>query len=201
MSKKTPLLFLIVVLLGGLGYGATRLKQTADISSRADAEAKSEAAEQKECQEHLALFYKAWKKYRADNKGANPSSLEAMIPKYIPDTSVLLCPTAVRLDKMNKHLDRGNIKIDGKTVDVTYGFRWMSAGFSMQAKKQGDTIPIVVCKCHQQAMYTLSYNKVFREAAFDDEERGKLIPAVANAPILGVRMNGKVEALDLSTNR
>jgi hypothetical protein len=202
MSKsKVPVMLLICLVLIGLGVGGYRLAIGMGVASRAEAEAKAEEGERKECEKRLAIFYQAWKKYKADNKGAEPSSIQAMIPKYISDTSLLVCPTAARLDKENIRLDRGSFQVNKQNVDMTYGFRWMTAGFSKQAKKQGDKIPIVICKCHQQAMYEMAYNKVPHEVSFDDEERAKLTPEVANAPILGVRMNGKVEALDSSADR
>jgi len=202
MSKsKTPLLLLIVLVLIGLGYGGYTMTKSMGVASRADAEEKAEEAERKECEARLALFYKAWKQYKADNKGAAPSSIAAMIPRYIPDPGVLVCPTAARLDREKISLERGNFKVKDKEVDVTYGFRWMTAGFSKFAKTQGDKMPLVICKCHQQAMYQMAYNKVAREAAFDDEERAKLNVKVANAPILGVRVDGTVGVLDSSKDR
>ncbi|MCW3095045.1 MAG: hypothetical protein JWL77_663 [Chthonomonadaceae bacterium] len=202
MSKiKLPHLVLIIVVLIGLGYGGYSLAKSMGVSSRAATEAKAEEGERKECEKRLAMFYQAWKSYKADHKGAEPSTIQAMIPKYISDTSLFVCPTAARLDKEKIRLDRGSFEVNRQNVDVTYGFRWMTAGFSKQAKKQGDQMPIVICKCHQQAMYRMAYNKQPHEVSFDDEERAKLAPEVANAPILGVRMNGKVGALDSSTDR
>lgn len=202
MSKsRIPIMLLVLIAVGALGYGGYRLKQTSEVSGRAAQEAKAEEAERKECEEHLALFYKAWKQYKADNKGATPPNIQALIPKYIPDTSILICPTAARLDKEQIHLDRGTIKMDGKSIDMTYGFRWLAAGFPKMMQKQGDKIPLVVCKCHQAAMYTIGYQKKFKEGAFDDEERAKLVSDVANAPVLAVRMNGKVEALGAGEDR
>jgi hypothetical protein len=202
MSKsKVPLILLILLVVAGLGFGGYRLTAAMGVSSRASEEAKAEVSERKACEANLALLYKAWKQYKADNKGAAPPTIQALIPKYISDVSVLECPTAARLDKQNIHLDRGTLEIDKKTIDVTYGFRWMAAGFAMLAKKQGDKMPLVICKCHQQAMYRMAYQKSSRELSFDDEERAKLNAEVAGAPILGVRMNGKVEALDSSTDR
>src|SRR3569623_869182 len=120
MSKtKVPLMLLILLVVGGAIYGGTRLKTASEVSARAVEEAKAEEAERKECEAHLALFYTAWKQYKADNKGAAPPSVAAMIPKYIPDPSVLICPTAARLDKTGMHLDRGTFKMDGKSIDMT----------------------------------------------------------------------------------
>jgi len=202
MSKsKVPLLLLIVAVLIGLGYGGYTMTKSMGVASRADAEAKAEESERKECEARLAMFYNAWKQYKSDHKGAEPPDLPSLFPKYLSDPSVLVCPTAARLDKEKKHLERGGFELNRKIVDVTYGFRWLTAGYSKQVKKFGDTIPLVVCKCHQQAMYELAYNKPPRENVFDDDSRGKLNATVANAPILGVRRNGKVEALDSSSER
>jgi hypothetical protein len=202
MSKiKLPHLVLIIVVLIGLGYGGYSLAKSMGVASRAAAETKVEEGERQECEKRLAMFYQAWKSYKADHKGAEPPTIQSMIPKYISDTSVFVCPTAARLDKEKIRLDRGSFEVNKQNVDVTYGFRWMTAGFSMLAKKQGDKMPIVICKCHQQAMYEMAYKKAPHEVTFDDEERAKLTPEVANAPILGVRMNGKVEALDSSIDR
>ncbi len=202
MSKsKVPLVLFVLVVIGGLGFGGYRLAIGMGVASRASAEAQAEVSERKECERRLGLIYEAWKKYKADNKGAEPPTIQALIPKYITDTSLLECPTATRLDKQKIHLDRGTFELDKKNVDVTYGFRWMTAGFSKQVKKQGDMVPLVICKCHQEAMYEMAYRKQPHEVSFDDEERVKLTPEVANAPILGVRRNGKVEALDPSTDR
>ena len=203
MSKsKTPLIVLVLVLLIGLGVGGYSLAKSMGIASRAAEESKAEESERKECEARLALFYQAWKKYKADNHGAAPPTIQAMIPKYIPDVSVLMCPTAVRLDKMKVHMDRGTFELNKQTVEETYGFKWMTPGFPHLAKKPGgDKIPIVICTTHQQAMYVVAYKKAPRAATFDDEERAKLIPEVANAPILGVRADGTVGSLDLSKDR
>ncbi len=203
MSKpRMPLIIvLLLAVVAGAVFGGMRLVKGMGIASNAGAEAKAEEAERKQCQEQLALLYKGWKQYRADHKGAEPPSIEAMIPKYIAKVELLECPTAVRLEKQHIHLDQGGFELNRRNVVVTYGFRWLTAGFPMQVKKQGDQVPLIICKSHQQAMYWKAYSKPPREGSFDDEERAKLTPEVASAPILGVRRNGKVEALSLSTDR
>ncbi len=203
MSKpRMPqLILLVLVVLAGVGIGGMQLKKSMDMASGVSEEAKAEESERKACQDRLALLYKGWKQYRDDHKGAEPPTIQAMIPKYITNADLLECPTAVRLEKEKIHLDQGTINQDGKNIVVTYGFRWLAAGFPMQVKKQGDTVPLIVCKCHQEAMYWKAYHKPPREGSFDDEERPKLTAEVANAPVLGVRRNGKVEALNLSTDR
>ncbi len=200
-SKMPGVIFLVLVVVVAVAYGVSRLKKGMDISARAAAETAAEAGERTECKARLALFYRAWKQYKADHKNAEPGSIQEMIPKYIPSPSLLECPTSVRLGKLGLRLEQGGFELDRQAVVVTYGFRWMTAGYPMQVKKQGDKIPLVVCKCHQEAMYQVSYKKQPREVTFDDEERAKLIPEVASAPILGVRRNGKVESLDLSLDR
>lgn len=203
MSKsKLPLIALVVlVALAGLGFGGYRLNIANGVSSRAADEDRAEVAERKICKDNLAQFYKAWKQYRADHKGSDPPTVQAMFPKYLSNVSILECPTAVRLDKKGLRLDRGGFELDRQNVDVTYGFRWMAAGFSKQVQKQGDKIPLVICKCHQQAIYLMAYRKPAKELSFDDEERAKLSAEVASAPILGVRRNGQVDVLDNSVDR
>jgi len=202
MSKsKVPLLLLIVAVLIGLGYGGVTMSKSMGVASRAEAEAKAEESERKECEARLALFYTAWKQYRADHKGIDPPDLPSLFPKYLSDPSVMLCPTAARLDKQKIRLERGGFELNRKMIPETYGFKWLTAGYPKQVKKFGDTIPLVVCKCHQQAIYELAYNKPPRESVFDDESRGKLNATVANAPILGVRRNGTVGVLDSSSER
>lgn len=200
-SKMPQIVLVALVALVALGYGAVRLKKGSEIASRADVEAKAEESERKECQARLALFYNAWKQFKADHKNAEPGTIQEMIPKYISSPDLLECPTSVRLGKKGIHMEQGGFTLNRQNVIVTYGFRWMTAGYPMQVKKHGDTMPLVVCKCHQQAMYQMAYLKPPREGTFDDEERVKLISDVSTAPILGVRRNGKVEVLDSSKDR
>ena len=64
--------------------------------SARSAKAQSTTEEDKEtCKNHFAAIYKAIKAYRADKKDL-PPYLSDLVPKYIKDPNVLVCPTVKR---------------------------------------------------------------------------------------------------------
>ena len=158
---------------------------------------KLEEPEIVECKRRLGLFYTAWKQYRTDHKNQDPPSLEALFPKYLHDPDTLMCPSQKRLSEAHVHLEVGWLKYNKKDYQVSYGFKWMSAGFTKFLQKKGDKIPLIVCTSHYTGTYKQAYNVIPKDARIDADERSKLVESVRNAPVLAVRRNGTVEAIDL----
>lgn len=185
----------IVACIGVAGYfGAKR----ASLAAKAATEAKLEEPEIGECKQRLSLFYVAWKRYRNDHKGADPPTIESMVPNYIKSVDLLICPTAARWEKNNRHLDQGKVQIDGKAYPETYGFRWLAAGFPRFVSKLGDKVPLIVCPSHMQAIYIAAYGKMPESNQIDSGSIGSQVPVVRDMRIYAVRRNGKVEGIDPS---
>ena len=190
------LLGVVVLALRSVQAGFQAVRH-ANVVSRADAEVKLEEPEIQECKRRLALFYDAWKKYRSDHQGHDPVSVEALMPKYISDPSLFVCPTAARLEKAKIILPHGYIHLpnNGGTRNETYGFKWMSAGYPLFVKHKGEQILLITCSAHREATYFVAYRKLPKDTAFDRDHVGSLPAEVRDAPLLAVRRNGKVEAV------
>src|SRR5947209_8231998 len=146
-------ILLVLALVGAVAGGALWLQKTRAAQAAARSEAEIEAPEIATCKKHLKAFYVAWKQYRADHRGANPPTFESLIPKYIKNPHDLLCPTAARWQKKGRPLDQGSITIEKRTYPVTYGFRWLAAGYGHGGKGAEDRSPLIVCTSHREAMY------------------------------------------------
>ena len=62
------------------------------------AQAKLDAEEKQECIDHLKLIYDAIQAYRMDHKEC-PNWLSDLVPQYLPDANVLICPVCKRTGK------------------------------------------------------------------------------------------------------
>ncbi len=195
---NTKALVGIVVIAAAVAGGSIVYKKS-QIAVRGAAEAKLEEPEIVECKHRLGLLYAAWKHYRTDHKSQDPPSVEALFPKYLHDPEMLMCPTQKRLTDAHIHLEVGWLKFNNKDYQVSYGFKWMSAGFSKFLQKKGDKIPLIVCTSHYTGTYKAAYNVIPKDARTDSDERSKLVEPVRNAPVLAVRRNGTVDVIDLGT--
>jgi hypothetical protein len=186
-----------VAVLAGLGVAGFYGIKHIQAASRGSAEAKLEVPEIQECKRRLALFYDAWTKYRSDHQGHDPVSVEMLMPKYISDPNLFVCPTAARLEKAKIILPHGYIHLPNKggTRNETYGFKWLSAGFPLFLKHKGDQILLITCSAHREAAFFVEYRKLPMDTDFDRDHIGSLPAAVRGAPLLAIRRNGKVEAV------
>jgi len=85
---------LAVILAGGLWVGATAHGVAQDDGPSAD-----QATEEKEgCTRNLKLIYAAIEAYQSDHKDL-PNWLSDLVPQYLPDANVLICPVCRRTGK------------------------------------------------------------------------------------------------------
>ena len=205
MQKKASftnvlMILLLAILIVGSGMFAYLKFGDNSRQGAAQQEQTVQKAEMQECRDRLAQFYKAWSAYRADHKSADPPSIEALIPKYLPNPELLVCPTAARWIKKGKPMQQGTMTMNRRQYPVTYGFQWLSSGYAHLLKKSGDRMPLVICEAHKEGLYRAAYRKPPGQASFDPEERMKLVPAVQEAYTLVLRHNGTVDFLDPNKN-
>ena len=159
-------------------------------------EAGLQASELAECRKRLGSFFDAYKRYKADHKGAEPQSFDELIPKYVKDPALLFCPTADRWTKAKRaRIEQGKLSYKGTDYPVTYGLLWMSPALAPVRKRLGDRAPLIRCEVHREALYRATYGKRPTLNAFGESERRGLIREVSEAPIPGVRGDGEVVLL------
>ncbi len=198
IDNRVGVAVLVVALVAGGGYiGLKQLRS----GGQADAEVKAQEPEIAECKKRLQTFYDAWKQYRADHKNQDPPSVESLIPKYIKDPSLLVCPTAERWQKQKMMFAEGSLTIGGKQYPESYGFKWLSAGYPKFVKKYGDKVALVECDVHKHALYVATYRRKPKPDAFDSDKTGQLLTAVRDSPTLAVRRSGTVEPLGVDEQR
>lgn len=146
-----------------------------------------------ECQQRLRAFHTAWSRYRRDHKGQEPPSFEAMIPRYIHDPHVLVCPTAERWQRQGHAVPHGSIKIGGKEYPVTYGFLWLAAGYPRLLKREGERAPLAVCRVHRSVFYAAVYRSP-PPMGGSGEGGEQSVPAAAG--VLVIRRDGEIGLLD-----
>jgi hypothetical protein len=146
------------------------------------------------CRQRLAKLHRAWSRYRAEHKNAEPPSFAALVPKYVAAAD-LFCPTAARWSKEGGSVGQGSLKVDGKEQPVTYGFQWLTSRYPITVKKRGERTPLITCEVHREVLYGAVYKKQLPLGAFDEPNRNGLIAEVANAPVLVVRRGGTVDIL------
>ena len=193
--RKTVVSLGVLVVILAFGIFLYFKFQASKVDELVHRELADQATEKKECQRRLALFFTAWKQYRADHKGTDPGNIEALIPRYLSDTSLLLCPTAKRWEGRGKRFEQGTLEINKVTVPVSYGIQWLTSGITRSRKMLGDRAPLVTCEVHRQALYQAVFKKGARLGAFDDEQRQHYIPELRDATTLAVLQNGSVTEL------
>jgi hypothetical protein len=170
-----------------LGFNQYKVGQA---NARAAAELEKQTQEIAECRERLKSFHSAWAAYRKDHKNAEPGSFGDLIPKYIKDPNQLVCPTAARWQL--RAVGQGTVTVGRRQYPLTYGFKFLAAGYPMLVKKQGDKAPMIVCEAHEETVYAAAMQKVARPGAFSEDARHKLAPKVAEVPQLAVLRDGTV---------
>ena len=188
--NKVVLWFALVV---GLGAGVWLWSRNAEGQAKLRKQAAPMKAEIEECRSRLASFYKGWSSYRKAHKGAEPPSVESMIPRYIKNPELLLCPTGERLTKQNKGFERGMIEWKGTRYPVTYGFRWLTPASAIQTRRMGDAAPLIVCATHREAIGRYVYSKDPSEFVATAERQKELVAAGATGQDLVLRRNGKID--------
>lgn len=156
-------------------------------------EAEAQKPEIEACKTNLAAFNTAWNAFRKDHKGQDPASINDIVPKYISDKKLLVCPTAQRwLDKKSA-MQFGTVKVNGQDWRETYGFRVFTASYPRDLKKHGDKSIIIACDAHQEAAYRAVYHRPPPVGAFEESQRAQLAGPVKDTKLVVLRRNGSVE--------
>ena len=187
-----------IAVLALISVGGYFLVTTNKAHSAAQQEITLQQSEKQECQKRLTMIYGAWKKYKVDHKGQEPANIEQLIPKYISDTNMLVCPTAQRWINNHKAIDRGIIRVDKKEIFVTYEFLWLGSNGAANVRKYGDKAPLVACSSHEEGVYLAVYHTKPKLDAFEAETRSHYVAELQNAHVLAARRNGTVG--DLTTS-
>ena len=127
---------------------------------------------------------------------AEPPSFEALVPRYIHDPNNLLCPTAVRWQKLGHDVPHGRITVKGKEYPVTYGFLWLASGNARMMKREGERAPLVACYVHRSVYYGAVYKSVPPAGDSGELAAARRGPDAEAIGILAVRRNGEVGLLD-----
>jgi hypothetical protein len=182
---------LMVALLGGVGFGGYRALEARSERAAADVEAARQRAERQTCRAYLREIYQAVAVYRRLHHGQLPPSCEALIPRYLSDPKHLLCPTADRWSARGRPLSAGQIIARRRVYPVSYGLRWLAAGF--RPASAGRPQDLVICDAHREGMYRAVYDRPIPLGAFDEPQRERLSAPVRSAPVLKVHADGKLD--------
>jgi hypothetical protein len=159
---------------------------------RLAAELATQVREREECRSRLGVFYRAWLRYRAEHHGVEPGSLDDLVPGYLPDPHLLVCPTGQRLLEQGRPVERGSYRRARRLYPTTYGFAFLSASNAVQVHWLGARAPLVVCYTHREAAFRAVYGRAPPLGAFDPTLNGKWLKGVANTPLLTVRRDGQL---------
>lgn len=190
IGQKLGLGAMILVL--GVGGGIMG-KQELGVQAAIQHEQSLEKSEVQECTRRLQLIQKGWAAYKKDHDGAEPPSIEGLIPKYIPSAKLLMCPTAERWEAHRGVVEQGKIQLGKRTYPETYAFIWLTPNYQRFAKTGGDTAPIAACYTHREVMYRVAYHHKPHLDAFGEASLPHLRSEVRAAGVLEVRQNGKVD--------
>ena len=142
---------LAIVISSARGAETAPATQSADLA----------AQEKQECIEHLKTIYKAIQAYEADHKDL-PNWLSDLVPKYLDDPNVLLCPVCRRTGKVESP------PLADPKIPCSYLFEFCPVPLGNSARnapnrtrrewKQrqmgllGSVVPIVRCRHHGVAL-------------------------------------------------
>jgi len=178
---------IIFIALGAFGWNRYQ-----DMNA-ANAEADIQKQETEVCRKRLTAIYTAWTHYSADHNGRDPGSYEDLVPKYIPDPKMLICPTSERWIAKGAHMQCGNLKFNGKSYPVSYGFRCFTASYPIELRQFGSKTIIIACDAHQEGMYRSVYHRTPPLSAFDAAQRVSLNDAVRNTKVLALHKDGTID--------
>jgi hypothetical protein len=175
-----------------IGAGTLAWMRYRDLSIT-QAEAELQKPEIEECRKRLASVATAWKRFAADHKGHEPGSFKDLVPKYISDPKILMCPTAERWISKGTAIQSGMLDVNGKKWRVTYGFLAFTASYPIELAKFGDSTVLVSCDSHQDGMYRSLYHHSPPPSVFEGTQRAGLPDGVRDAKQLVLRKNGSVD--------
>ena len=154
------------VLLGAAAQSKARAAQQEDATA-----SEALAAEEKEgCINNLRVIYDAIQAYQFDHKDV-PRWLSDLVPDYLSDANVLICPVSRRTGKMEEP------PLADPKIACSYLFEFSPVpvpGFPNHTRREwkrrqmglvGSVVPIVRCRLHQQFL-NLGFNgKIYESGA------------------------------------
>ncbi len=181
--------------LGVAGAGGFWLVQGGILGSRAREEATTMAPALAECRARLAELHAAWARYRAEHKGAEPPTLDALVPAYLKEPEKLICPIGALAQQQGRFLEQGVFTLNRRNYPVTYRLMWLTADSARQVKHFGEHAPLVVCSSHYEYLFQELHNRRPLLKELDPDPRAALARLTPAASDLAVRRSGEVVAL------
>lgn len=146
------------------------------------------AQEKAVSKQRMQQIYDAIQAYRKEHKEL-PPYLSDLYPRYIADTNVFLCPTAVRLNQSlpfpelldPKLLVQYGYEFSARPIQAMFGYSGpmtMAAWKRMQMMVVGGAVPVLRCFAYDQVL-NLSFDGNFYESPLEWEQmfRDKINPS------------------------
>jgi hypothetical protein len=154
-----------------LSVGCSLLAGLAPVAARAQ-EANEAAQEKEVCIRNLKQIYEAMQAYRRDHKEL-PNWLSDLVPKYLKDPSVLVCPVTRRTGRVET-FGLGDPKLTASYIfefcDAEMGKIYDGGKIKMRDWKRrqmglvGSAVPMVRCHLHNPVLNLSFDGKVFESA-------------------------------------
>jgi hypothetical protein len=189
--------FLALIVLGAAAGGYSYYKSRPKIDPvKGQAEVEAQKPEIAECKGRLKLFHQAVEGYKADHGGAEPPTADALVPKYVKDANLFLCPTVKRWQGKGRTLNVGYVMVGKKEYKSSYGFVWLTGNSAFFRRRMGNKAPLIQCESHEEGMYLAYFGMGAKTGAFTGDARKGLPDEVAAARRLLVQVDGQVVEAD-----
>jgi hypothetical protein len=195
MMRIFSTLVIAGAVIAGGAFAFNRFREHSGVQARGSQEAERQQPEIEQCRARLKQLHEAWSRYRAEHDGADPPTVDALLPKYVRSADLLMCPTGERWADQGGAVEQGAIRVNDKSQPVSYGFRWLTAGFPAFAEREGESIPLITCSTHREVVYRAAYGRAPQLGALDERELAGLVPAVRSTKVLAVTKGGEVVEL------
>src|SRR5260370_11463541 len=140
------------------------LPAPAQQNNSAEDKAKLAAEEKDECAKHLTTIFEAIQAYQAEHKDI-PNWLSDLVPQYISDPSVLICPAVKRTGQAEIAM----LSYPKTSTSYLYEFCPVPIGASAPGKTRrdwnrrqmglvGSAVPIVRCRRHGGVILNLAFD-------------------------------------------
>jgi hypothetical protein len=178
-----------------IGVGAGRYWQVRALQARAVRENERLAPAVERCREQLLRFHAAWRRYRETHHGAEPPTAQALLPRYLPDARLFVCPVAAAWMASGGDVEQGTLPVGRRRYPETYSLCWLTASYPRQLRVTGEATPLVICRSHREVIYQAVYDHRPPLGAFADPLRRQLLPEVAGVSLPAVCRDGRLVSL------
>lgn len=178
VKRRIYFLFSIVLLLFSAGARTHAAELPADVDRDL-------------CKKNLSTIYNAIKSYRADHKDI-PPYLSDLVPKYLKDPNVLVCPAVRKTGNVN------NFGIEDPKLSISYTYefsdspipeniykgsrRTMKEWKRRQMAVVGSKVPMVRCHQHGQELNLSFDGRIYEsQAAWEQDLKDEVDPADLSA--------------------